>query len=237
MSDDDLVSFFKNNTGNVCGRLTEQQLQADHLIPGKRIPWLKYFFQVAIPAFLFSAKTNAQGSVKVVVKHVVEKKKVNSLLPASRVRFNCYSNLIPDNLSVSPKPPRQGINVMVGAISVVSAKKIPPHKLFYAKLKYSTTSPLLPAIIKNNSGGFSIFPNPVNSHSDLNIKWDKSIYSNQSVEIFDQSGNLVQQEMLALKQKTSRHSIILKQLASGIYVIKITDSKTRTISSKQFIVQ
>jgi hypothetical protein len=65
MSDRDLVQFFRNHTGNVCGRLQPGQLHRDILVPRKRIPWVRYFFQFTLPAFLFSMKAAAQGMVRV----------------------------------------------------------------------------------------------------------------------------------------------------------------------------
>ena len=62
MSDMQLVAFFKKpSAGSVCGRFYNDQLERDFEIPRKRIPWLRYFFQVAIPAFLFSSKAKSQG--------------------------------------------------------------------------------------------------------------------------------------------------------------------------------
>ena len=43
----------------------EDQLDRDIDIPKKRIPWLKYFFQFAIPAFLASCDHRMQGKVKI----------------------------------------------------------------------------------------------------------------------------------------------------------------------------
>jgi hypothetical protein len=55
MSDSQVAAFFKKpSTGNVCGRFMADQLERDIEIPRKRIPWVKYFFQVALPAFLVS---------------------------------------------------------------------------------------------------------------------------------------------------------------------------------------
>jgi hypothetical protein len=63
MSDSQLAAFFKKpSTGSVCGRFYEDQLGRSIEIPKKRIPWVKYFFQFVLPAFLLSAK--AVGQVK-----------------------------------------------------------------------------------------------------------------------------------------------------------------------------
>lgn len=66
MSDAEVIAFFKRpSTGSVCGRMMNEQLERDMIIPVKRIPWVRYFFQLVIPAFLVSTKAAAQGQVRV----------------------------------------------------------------------------------------------------------------------------------------------------------------------------
>jgi len=66
MNDEQVVAFFKRQTtGSVCGRFMQDQLDRRIEIPKKRIPWVKYFFQFALPAFLLTKKASAQGEVKV----------------------------------------------------------------------------------------------------------------------------------------------------------------------------
>lgn len=69
MSDRELAQFFKKpSTGSVCGRFMTDQLERDLEIPRKRIPWLRYFFTMAIPAFFLSLKSGAaktQGQIRV----------------------------------------------------------------------------------------------------------------------------------------------------------------------------
>jgi hypothetical protein len=69
MSDRQVAEFFKKpSTGSVCGRFMTDQLDRSIEIPKKRIPWVKYFFQFVIPAFLISIKASAQktqGKIKV----------------------------------------------------------------------------------------------------------------------------------------------------------------------------
>lgn len=68
MSDRQLAEFFKKpSTGSVCGRFMTDQLDRNIEIPKKRIPWLKYFFQFVIPAFLFSLKSSAQDRKEIIV--------------------------------------------------------------------------------------------------------------------------------------------------------------------------
>lgn len=62
MSDMQLVAFFKKpSAGSVCGRFYNDQLDRSLAIPGKRIPWIKYFLQLLVPAFLLSCRAKAQG--------------------------------------------------------------------------------------------------------------------------------------------------------------------------------
>ena len=66
MNDEQVVAFFKRqSTGSVCGRFMQDQLDRSIVIPKKRIPWVKYFFQFALPAFLLTKKSAAQGEVRV----------------------------------------------------------------------------------------------------------------------------------------------------------------------------
>lgn len=71
MNDVQLVAFFrKRATGSVCGRFMAHQLDKHMEIPKKRIPWVKYFFQFTIPAFLISCKSATMGKLKEV--HTVQ---------------------------------------------------------------------------------------------------------------------------------------------------------------------
>src|SRR5687767_10861683 len=66
MSDAQLAAFFKkpsNESG--CGHFYQHQLDRNIEIPKKRIPWLRYFFQFALPAFFASTRATAQGSINV----------------------------------------------------------------------------------------------------------------------------------------------------------------------------
>lgn len=70
MSDRQLVAFFKKPPSSVCGRVYNDQLHRDIVIPGKRIPWMRYFFQFTWPAFVLflkscGVKDNVKGKVKI----------------------------------------------------------------------------------------------------------------------------------------------------------------------------
>jgi hypothetical protein len=62
MSDRQIAEFFKKpSIGSVCGRFMSDQLDREIVIPKKRVPWFKYFFQIALPAFIFSIKGSSQA--------------------------------------------------------------------------------------------------------------------------------------------------------------------------------
>lgn len=68
MSDRQIAEFFKKpSTGSVCGRFMTDQLEREIDIPRKRIPWLKYFFTIALPA-LFISKASAQRKMGMVAR-------------------------------------------------------------------------------------------------------------------------------------------------------------------------
>ena len=94
MSDRQVAGFFKkpiqgfSKGGSVCGRFMSDQLDRPIEIPRKRIPWVKYFFQITLPAFLFSMKVSAQktkGTVKIVTKDITIKPVANNDLMVGMV--------------------------------------------------------------------------------------------------------------------------------------------------------
>jgi hypothetical protein len=73
MSDRQIAEFFKKPPSSVCGRVYNDQLHRDIVIPRKRMPWLKYFFQFTWPAFLIllkscGSKESVSGDIKVEFK-------------------------------------------------------------------------------------------------------------------------------------------------------------------------
>ncbi|MBL0334075.1 MAG: hypothetical protein IPP73_01705 [Chitinophagaceae bacterium] len=69
MSDRELAVFFKKHAAEkICGRFRNDQLDRDLAIPRKRVPWIRYFFTVALPSLLFTMKAKAQGMVMVKLK-------------------------------------------------------------------------------------------------------------------------------------------------------------------------
>jgi len=222
MNDVDLVNFFKKGKENICGRFAEQQLNKDILIPSRKIPWLRYLFQVAIPAFLFASKATAQGNIKVVQKHVVDKKRVKSSIVPEPVNCNINVTPVASLKSIQDEEPVRCYRMISGAVATVTSQTLNSH------------APVISGFSMTNS--FTIFPNPVVSNSGLNIKWKKTIASDQTVRIYNLPGTLIQNEILRVYKNTIENKLHLNQLFPGTYIIRITDNKTQKTSSQQFIV-
>src|SRR5690606_14962677 len=111
MSDHDIAQFFKKpSTGSVCGRFTTNQLDREIRVSKKRIPWLRYFFQILIPALLFSRASGqnikppkmdrVSGNDTIPVKAGQELKVLGMILPPKITP----EVKIPDRLTVKGKP-------------------------------------------------------------------------------------------------------------------------------------
>ena len=104
MNDLQLVAFFKKpSTGSVCGRFYNDQLDRNLTIPGKRMPWLKYFLQLLVPAFLFSYKAKSQGEPRIMGKMAVvdstynlKDKNGNSIVTASQTKVDKIKGRVVD---------------------------------------------------------------------------------------------------------------------------------------------
>ena len=223
VSDADLVNYFKKLNGGVCGRLTQQQLQAEYALPSRKIHWLRYFFQVAIPALLFSAKANAQlGKISVAPRHIVDKKKVKSEIPVMETNSKCSTLNKPEEI-VEPAKSQEEVVVFAGGIT--------------SGVRIRNWFPPVPGIINPAvANKISIFPNPAFSGSTIFIQWKQTTLNNHSVEIFDPSGNLVQQQTLKPVTKNKRQEIHLNNLPAGLYILRTKDLIKGTVLSGQLII-
>ena len=90
MTDTQLADFFKTKaTGSTCGRFYGDQLNRSIQVPRKTIPWIKYFFQIALPAFLMSAKASAQA--KTGIKNI----DTTVINPSTLMLGEVYANTMP----------------------------------------------------------------------------------------------------------------------------------------------
>lgn len=97
-SDAELVDFFLKKKPGVCGRLHSYQLNTPIMIPRKPIPYVKYFFNFLLPAFLLSTKASAQKLVLPKQEQVSKLKKENSVEPAVSSRYKLIQGIVKDFL-------------------------------------------------------------------------------------------------------------------------------------------
>ena len=279
MTDEQLVNFFKNNKSDVCGKFYTDQLNKDFAIPKKKIPFLKYFFRVSIPAFLFSIKAGAQttkltpGIIFFDTKKIIDQyQKANNIFKIiSGVVIDPGGHPIP-GASVMIRNSAKGVSAdSLGKFTIELQKN--EQSLEFSAIGYSTvwaipnnsnmvitmdyrSQVMLGAIVtgyrvktksekkksvlsthQNKITVFSVYPNPIPLYSNLNIKWEKPVNADQLIEIFDVSGALIQRENIIVQDKLINQSIYLKMIRTGMYVIKITDNKSRKFQSANFIVE
>jgi CarboxypepD_reg-like domain/Secretion system C-terminal sorting domain len=137
MNDAQLVAFFKKKTtGSVCGRFMYDQLDKNILIPRKRTPWVKYFFQFTLPLFLTTIKLNAQKGM--VIMKEVETKAVCELGVRGKIKMG-------DSGATHSAIPVTTIN---GVITDEAGKGVP-----YASILIKGT---VSGVQADSSGSFSI---------------------------------------------------------------------------------
>jgi hypothetical protein len=224
MTDTQLAGFFKKNTTDICGRFYEDQLNKQIILPKKELPWLKYFFTITLPAFLFSQKSLAQRTL-IKDRFVLERKEFKSeeiLCNTEKIVKNKTDSIVElEAVTVKAVPLNTYTRIVAGA--TVSGKS---YRIVNKK----------ESVAKKDNKLFNIFPNPVSQNSKLNIFWKQSISSNQLIEIFDANGKLIQKEMLAISFKTKNAVVWLKKIGAGDYIIRISDTKTQLQFSEVFIV-
>jgi Secretion system C-terminal sorting domain len=228
MTDTQLATFFKKKTDNVCGRFYNDQLDKQIALPKRELPWLKYFFTITLPAFLFSQKSFGQKKESK-EKIVLADKKI--------------TNKIADNTTSTPLLDVKKDSVVLLEEVVIRSpisQRIGSYTMGYSislkKTSYTKEFQKKEPIVLSNTNNISLFPNPIIPNSKLNIVWDNAVFANQYIEIFDSKGNLVKKEMVTISVKTKTAFVIIKKIAAAIYFIKVTDANTKIKLSKGFIV-
>jgi hypothetical protein len=153
MSDRQVAEFFKKpSTGSVCGRFMTDQLHRDIEIPKKRIPWVKYFFTIAVPAF-FISKASAQD---------ISKAKPSTDTTKAPIPDRITLGLVMPKLVEKPVCKDTTEQVVKGEIKLVEATPVKGQ----VKSEYGDAIPGASVIIKGttngvvtgNDGSFSLIP-------------------------------------------------------------------------------
>jgi hypothetical protein len=171
MSDREIALFFKkpilslSKDGSVCGRFMEDQLNKEIEIPRKRIPWVKYFFQFTLPAFLISMKATAQKQKpkERIIKEVCTKtvgdtiikwipeKDIHMALTRPRILTDMFIQVIQGKVSYPVKQLIANNTLIKGKIIDDKGNAIP-----YSTVTIKGTNT---GVIADLAGNFSIVPN------------------------------------------------------------------------------
>lgn len=250
MTDTQLVNFFKQNTGNTCGRFYDDQLDKQIAIPRKQIPWLKYFFTITLPAFLFALKATAQkkhliGKPKVQVTAIKKDSTANDSLINNAEKqkeykgeFWNYKGDTTENKIENLKEVVVTNYTTMGSLRRVYTSGLVQTIMCKTKGKSISSKDLVAqnkkSILPNS---FTLFPNPTTANSIINLSFSEDIIGETFVEIYSASGNLLQRELQKFSTKTKIVSLKINNLPGGFYICTITNSKTNEKMSNEFLVR
>lgn len=299
MSDREIVAFFKKpNTGSVCGRFVSDQLNRDIVIPRKRIPWVKYFFQFALPAFLFSIKASSQklmGKVRIesssrvckndTIPVIVQPSMVGEVfvnpLPLKKTQTT-ISGVVVDE-SGSPVPyasifikgtttgtaakengefmltvlgPGKTVTLIISSVGfevlerefkTAEILKIQPVLMtatlitmgLFIKKEDQTpkTSQLMKPANDSAFNDFRIYPNPVQSGSELTIEWIKPEEGYYSMELISASGKTVHKRKIWVDSAARLLNLDFPGNIRGIYFVLLTSHRSGRSYRERIVVE
>ena len=262
MSDRQLAEFFKKPPSSVCGRFQQDQLNRNIEIPRKRIPWVRYFFQFSLPAFLISMKAGAQigkpvlkGETVLVPKSDAAKIKPKNFTSRNKTTTSienpqpiCVSSPISMEADKIAELNPQAVNelnissllqgrvagvVIVGGVSSKKSSRPSPKSQSVVKNISDATSKTPDTLYKK----ISVYPNPLKSNSIIKIdlkKLDAGIYT---VSIVGMNGNSIHSKEASVQSKNETISFALKNVSAGTYFIRLFNQKTAASYSQKIIVQ
>lgn len=125
MSDREVAQFFKKpSTGSVCGRFMSDQLERDIEIPKKRIPWLKYFLQVALPALFFTKSFGQKPRMGLIAKQPQKDTTIHSVAGEMKILGQVTSNCIKPFIGNTNKNNQQDLDGKVPGNIIENKKTI-----------------------------------------------------------------------------------------------------------------
>lgn len=286
-----IAEYFKKYNGSTCGRFTTEQLGRDIVIPRRPIPFIKYFFQIMLPAFLLSFKAIGQSKYKhkkvpveqieVVGKfmgvpiEIADEPKLDKTEIKGQVKDE--SGYPVTGASVKIKGTKQGtvadtagnfslkdiqtpVTVVVAAVGY-EAKEVQIAKrnsdVAHINLQVQLQNQVMgevvvvagmvaPSISKNKTKkkevclkiepSLSIYPNPVNGFSTINVKWQGLEKGEYLLEVYNMQGALMQSQALNIEAWMKEYALKLQLQTAGNYVLRLTHKKSGKHLGQQFIV-
>jgi hypothetical protein len=102
MSDREIAAFLKKPATSTCGRFKADQLERELLIPKKRIPWLRYFFQFTWPAMVMFLKS-CGSRYEVTGDYTIGKKETIQYPADEDLRELMVGGITSDTIRAEPK--------------------------------------------------------------------------------------------------------------------------------------
>lgn len=239
MTDNELAAFFKKPTGSVCGRLRQDQLNRDLVIPRKRIPWIKYFFQFVLPAFLFSAKATAQGKVVGRIKNKVpvrtETRIPDSLFVTSfiGVKARQEANGVKENMEQPLTEPESASAVMREIFS--------SQPLIAGGISFSPPQdkpvPLIQRLFDTKSKSLNVYPNPALPSSTVTIEWKEKEEGRLEVQLTNAAGQVVYSSEVSKENKQNRFTITIPQIQQGVYFLSVRNLKSGKQAGSEIVIR
>jgi hypothetical protein len=246
MSDRQLAEFFRKPKSNLCGHFYNDQLDRAIEMPKKRIPWIKYFFQITWPALVFALKASGQSKAK--VKAQVNQTSVSKATMTKRSETHQPIGEHATSRHIVP------ISNTDHAITIDT----PAHGVYEDAV--IATKPMDEVVIRSldwrtgRMGGLMVsyrtekwqkkalpqppskfcYPNPVNAGSQLTVSF-ADVKNVEEVRIVSSVG----QVLLRTKQDQSNNSIITipSHFAAGIYVVEIIGKEKILKTTKLIVVK
>ena len=100
-----------------------------------------------------------------------------------------------------------------------------------AKSKKSTP------VISSTPTSATIFPNPINPNTNLNIRWKYPTQGNYEIQILNQNGRLFQTASLKIETNTELSSLLLNEIPTGVYIVSIKNTNSGKGFSQQLVIE
>jgi hypothetical protein len=240
MSDREIALFFKKpSTGSVCGRFMNDQLNREMEIPKKRIPWVKYFFQVALPAFLFSMRSSAQlgkidvrekrndtgmvntparpfemvgDTTAIVIDTPAKKPIVTEIEKASRTALKCKLDDITYTKITMPEIKFEKLEMMTAGFTVV--RPVVPQDNIIFKIVNEEDEPVaFASILFTAAGGKKVIGNQASAEGRVTIKSDKKW---KKAEIIISSAGYYDKKLEITRRELPAEELIVRLQANAV---------------------
>jgi hypothetical protein len=250
MSDRELATFFRKPVGDICGRVQDDQLNRDIILPRKRIPWLKYFFQFLIPAFLISAKSYAQG--KIVAQSPRQKKPAENsfCIPLKDSKSNKKKDLRPiEPIAIKDSALKPGTEKMIST-------DLENSKFDQISITYLLSGTVGGLVVERSGDAqkerrqdsskkveklteideILVYPQPINQGSIYTVDLKKIRAGHYTWSVINGSGQLIETMKISIDKENQIIKAIAPFTTPGIYFVWLTNEETKKVYSKKNVI-